>query len=345
MRSVVILALGLLTGAEAFANNIIIPNYYRNRRAPNSGPAIGWSDRKEAAFQYIRSDSEEETNGTKTQETELTTLGPVLFYRTPANLNIEATYALLDGDEKPVAGATDTLEGSALSLGMGYELTGSPLVVAAQLATSDTDEKDGATGTTSGIEMRIIGVGVGYKLPSDVYLGFNLLRTDFEVGTTEDELDIWTIGMGQVFGDRKSPTEAYEVTLSFMNEDGTQDFDLGVKGLMNRENLQYYGALDIGKQQGDDEGDSLGLTLGADFLFSGFFVGPQLEYSTEEEKSGANTQETTEMDLSVQGGYRTERFEAALTISMENEEEEDSSPVSKDETEEQTISLRGSYFF
>lgn len=345
MRTTFLLTLILLTGWEAYANNVIIPNYYRNRRVANIGPAIGWSDRKEAAFRYEMSDSELETNGAKASETESTTLGPVLFYRTPVNINIEAGYGLFDADSKPVSSATDTSEGNAMNLGLGYELTGAPMVFAVHVSNLDIDSKDGATGSKTKLELQTVGLGAGYKLPSDIYLGFNLLHIETDFGTSDDETDLWTLGMGQVFGDRANPTEAYEVRFNYENEDSTTNLSLNFAGLMNRDNIQYYASFGLGQDSGDTEGNSLDLTLGADLLFGGFFVGPQLDYSKDEEEDGASKEETTEMDWSVQGGFRNEQFEAALTLELNSEEEEDNTPVQKDETEGQTIALRGSYFF
>ncbi len=347
MRGALFLFLTMLVSSEAFATTVI-PQYLRNRRPISTGPAIGWSDRKEAALVYNFGESEEKLNGADNGETESVGLTPYVYYRTPANLNIEAAFATGEIDTKAPASATDTEEWRVMLLGLGYEVTTAPVALGVQISTLDSDDTDGATGFTDSTKMTALGLGAGYRLPSDIYLGFNLIHNKVEDAPADDDtIDTWRIGMGQVFGDRRNPASAYEVVLQYINEDSTKYLELDFEGGINSGDLQYYGAFEWERRDAKSA-DYSGITVkaGVDVKFSTFFVGPEFSYTTAENDAGAlGTIEQNDFDLALMGGYRSERFELAAEIELSQSEEEDSSPASKEESESQTITLLGSYFF
>lgn len=336
----------LIFGVQAFANTHSIPNHFRNRRLPNQGSSVGWSDRKEVNLAYQISESEQSRSGRKTAEDESTDVGAFLFYRTPVNLNVEAAVALSDSEETPVGSAKDTSESQLGLLNLGYEFTEVPLAIAALYSNIEIDSKDGTTAATSTIEGHGLGLASGYRIGSNTYLGASLKQWDFDSSfLTDDKTHYYHLGGGQVFGGEADPDGGYEAVLTFWNEDHSQSYDFSLLGFYNLGDMQYYGRVNYEARGGDADGYSYGATLGADFQISSFFVGPEFSYDYYRLESGTIRLADTDVDAALLAGLRTSSFELALEYAIETNEEDNSPSISNDESEGNTWTVSASAFF
>lgn len=340
-----LLALGFC--ADAFANNMFIPNYYRNRRVPNAYSAIGWSDRKEVEVQYEMEDSDRKRNGTKIEDSETDSMQAHLFYRTPVNLNVETVMGYSKEDEKnPVTGDKDETKIKLYHLGLGYELTEMPLAFGAIFTLAD-GETTGDSGD-SDEEITAIGLGVGYRLAGDKYLGFGLTRSNYDrssaTSNSDDDVDSFSIGAGKVYGDGKSPLAANELTFGFMNFEHTQFYGLDLRGLYNLENIQFYGEAGYDWSNGQRGSDGFSLKGGVDYLFGVIYVGPEVIYSVTNTDSG-NTSDVDSLRISVETGYRVDFLEAYLRYTSDESESEFAVRSFNSKTEKDTWTVGASYQF
>lgn len=342
-----LLFLFVVLGTEAFANNLFIPNYYRNRREPNQMSAIGWSDRHEAELAYEMKEGKETTNNVKNEESKSTSPQGHVFYRTPVNLNIEAQFIHQKEKEKsiPVTGPDDESKLNSYHLGLGYELENVPVAFGASFTRTKTETDLGAGGSSES-ELDIPSLGTGYHLGDGKYLGVGYSRFRIDSSTSsEDIVDILALGIGKLYGDRKKPLAANEFVATYLNEDHTQNYGLGLSGLYNGiESLQIYGAFSYGWQNGEDGGDDMAVKLGVDYVFSMFYVGPEIEWS-ENNFDARNTSDREDMNYSVEAGYRDSVFE--VFVRYESDESERKAPAFafKTEEEEETWALGASYKF
>lgn len=344
---VLVASMLLLFAADAFANNMFIPNYYRNRRAVNQFSAVGWSNRHEVGAHYTMGKSENTSNGTATSDDENSGFDLHTFYRTNMNLNIEATIDknTTENSPKPTGASTDT-DHMDYHLGLGYEVEGMPWAFGLTYASEDADEEGtGGTDEKSGA----LGLGVGHALGDGMYVGFGWTYTDAEekVGTaaaTTDKDNKYHLGVGKVYGDRANPMAASEATLAFENEAHTQYWELAVKGLYNMDAFQYYGEIGYDWSGGDKKTKGYDLTVGADLLFGMFYIGPEIMWmTTSEDLKPSGETETDMMVLGLEAGYRTEMVEAFVRYSTFDYESETSPNKSK--VENNTWVLGASYHF
>lgn len=327
---------------------VIIPNYTRNRPTVNVGPAIGWTIRNEAGLIYTQLESEKETNAVKADETELTTISPYAYLRVAQNLTIEGQYQRVDTDVKAPATAKDTSTLDFYSLGLGYELTQIPMEFGAQVFKYIYEEKDGATGLkTIDSDVQSSGIHAGYIVGSNLYIGAAFYHVQVDGISIDDTSEQFIVGMGQVFGERSNPSEAYEIFLNYENENSTHEYDLNLDGAINRGNIQYLGAIIYSKDDGRVEASGYDLTLGMDYLFTlGIFLGPEVSFAVSETKTGTQKHELASTDLALQAGYRSKQLELAATFTLFNSEDKRTAPTaSKDEVEGQIIEAHASYYF
>ena len=317
MRKSWLAFLVLFCSGEVFANNLFIPNYYRNRREVNQYSAIGWSNRNEAAVRYSVENNDVKTNGTKSSDNSETILYPHAFYRTPINLNIEAAVESASEERKSLpGGAKRKIDGMGYHLGLGYEIADTPVAFGVAVKMANVEDKPAAGAKTTTDDMSA-SIGVGYKLAEDLYLGAGYTNDRSKTkGAKEDQDNTYVIGVGKVMGDRANPTGAAEAALQFSNEDHSQTYGLLAQGLVNSELLQYHGLISYANTTGDTKGYGLGLMVGADYQFMDFYVGPQVSYLTLDTKTSGVSTKINGWSPGLEAGYRLDFFEAFLRYEM-----------------------------
>jgi hypothetical protein len=192
-------------------------------------------------------------------------------------------------------------------------------------------------------------MGLGYRLDNNIYLGVGISHSKVEVGTLlDDSLESYSFGVGKVYGDKKAPVATTELVFGFSNEDGVKEKQLDFRGLWNHLDFQYYGsvgfAVSDSNNLGDEDSADFDFVLGVDYQFSDYYVGPQLEYSSEEDTDGDKTKELTP---SFQFGYRTASLEFYLRYTLSDEEEEDvsTSPTTISDERSNAFDLAAIYRF
>lgn len=334
MKHFFYISLLLFISAEAFANNQFIPNHYKNRREMNTYSAIGWSTRNEAGLKVNKADYETESGGTKISESDLFVAQPYLFYRVSPNFNLEMALGILSAentDLTPTPSTTDT-DGHVLQLNAGYEFTDQPIAVGLTFAKSQVEFSSGDLDTTNLL------VGLGYRLDNNMYLGAGISHSKVELGTLlDDSLESYSFGVGKVYGDKKAPVATTELVFTFSNEDGVKEKQLDFRGLWNHLDFQYYGsvgfAVSDSNNPGDENGSDFDFVFGVDYQFSDYYVGPQLEYTSEEDTDGDKTKD---LSPSFQFGYRTASLELYIRYTLSDEEEEDASTLPTTNSEERS---------
>lgn len=309
-----VLSMVLFLGLQASANNLFIPNEYRNRRTVNLFSAIGWGDRKEVSLNYENSVTATKTSGIKDGEEKLNSYGVNAFYRLDNAVNLEFSGAKSDEKDTFVVAPSRTDKVDQLSFvgNVGYEFSQMPIALGFTYLNLQSDNKNGISDQTATTGYTAIGLGAGYRLPSEIYLGFGYFNTKLSITSTPDNIGHnYYVGAGKVYGDKKTPDGTTEAILHFINNNGTQSQDLMVQGLMNMAALQIYGKGTYTTLQGYGAGSGYGLKAGVDYQFMDFFVGPELEYTAAKTDSGSQA-DSFDTNLSVQAGYRTGMLEAYL---------------------------------
>ena len=345
MKKLTVIFLGLLT-VEAFANNQFIPNHYRNRRMPNQQAAIGWSTRNEVNGYLEAERADEKTAGTKTEESKTNTAMGLAFLRLNEQWNLEMTLAAgkSESEDFNPSAPTDSAQMRLGTLGVGYEFEGRPMAIGGFVASSRTDYEFGSTGTKDHIRTEFASFGLGYHLPSDIYLGAGVFTAWSDHLAADDLVFAYSVGAGKVFGDKKNPEATTEAVLTFINDEGTQSYALSLRGLKNQGSLQFYGQFNYGISEGNEPADELGLLAGLDYLLeSGIYFGPQMSISVDNTDDAASA-DTKGSELSLEAGYRQGPFEAYARLARETEKSEDSFVSDQDEVTG-TLTVGGTYFF
>lgn len=338
-----VLAMSVLCASEAFANNYFIPNYYRNRRFLNAYTAVGWSDRKEAGATYSIENTDNKSGGQKTSKVEESNLRAHTYYRTPMNLNVEAAILSTKQERESISfNSKDKHEIMSYNLGLGYELTDSPLAFG--LVLSHVNDKN----KTSSTDRTLVDAsgGVGYRLDGNVFLGLGYHDLD----TKSDRNEEFALGVGKVYGDRANPSAATELVLTYGNLND-KSYGLLAQGLINAEALQYYGRIGYmvtDGTQGSVDTNVLVLMAGADYKFFDFYVGPQLSYDNAEFKSSGSKATQNEFRPSLEAGYRIEFLEAFLRYDLIQGESKFNSPLgasSKNKSDGNVLTANVTYKF
>ncbi len=345
MKMVMILLVGLFA-VDAFANNLFIPNYYRNRRTINLMSAIGWSDRNEASVLLYADKTTTDTAGTPTNETNGHNSTLAVFRRLNDQINLET--ALLGGnttseDMNPSAPERKTTAFTG-SVGLGYEFADAPVAFGISFLNLRANSESGL-GVKDHATHRFASAGVGYRLPSEIYIGTGLVTSWLDVSDEREPTFNYLAGAGKVFGDRKNPDAAAEASLQFQNNEHTQAYELKFAGLMNQESAQYYGSFAYELRDGTRSGDEVTLVAGMDYrLESNFYFGPQfaIGFDSADYSAGSDTKSSY---LSLAAGYRVEAFEVVVRLGRDAEISERSSPSSDEEEDSREVAIGGSYFF
>lgn len=329
---------------EAFANNYIIPNYYRARREANQLAAIGWSTRKEVNATLGHKQQGTEVNGTSSNDVTTTALSPSVFYRLSDQWNFETslTYEMSEesDDTPPIDEDSNTLRG--IHLGGGYRFSQLPAVISATFTQSRTDIEDGTSGDKSHIRFEMASVGYGHRLDNDVYVGGGLIGAWFNDLLPEDEPNwAYLVGVGKVFDPGERPGAAAEAILMFTNNEHSQDYTAGIRVLMNRALIQIYGEFGYGITQGEDKGSEYGLEVGFDHEMNAYYLNPEMSFDVDSDDNG--TTETETLAISLEVGYRLRPVQAFLRLAYKTEDTE--SGASNEEETETGFLVGGSYFF
>jgi hypothetical protein len=329
----------LFMSFEASANNLFIPNYYKNRRQANQFSAIGWSERHEAGAFVTRSTGEEELGGVKQEETEGTTVQPHIYHRFEQGLNLEATLTSLNSKTDDVVAPISTTKSNATALqaNLGYEFQEQPMAIGVSLAAVNGKTKNETSNVSADIKTSTLGFGWGYRLDDDIYLGAGILSSEIEVGTVDASVQLYSLGIGKVYGDRTNPIAAVETYFLFSNELGDKMISWAVTGLVNSGDFQYYGGLNYGNQNGQTVDEtSYGIKAGLDYQFGDFYAGPQFEYTVQ---NADNDVDDTASDTSLQLGYRTASLEiyARYNLTQEKNEVVPSTGNTKDDGNDITV--------
>lgn len=319
----------ILFCSQAFANNLFIPNYYKNRRLQNHYSALGWSERKEASLEYESSKMDATINGVDSGSTKTTDLEGNVFYRANENLNIE--FSLSKEDEKE--DGLDTQTTNTWELGAGFQLSEMPLAFGVSYATQDLDG-DTVKTTELGVGYRLDGIfmGVGYETETSSSSGIDSTETDT------------VLGGGYVWGDLKKPDAAIEVSYAIHGgDDGAKGSTYGVSGIWNYEAAQIYGSF-FNIDSEDDLSSTKGtmFKLGVDYSFGLIYLAPEIiSANLKFTPGGAETKFTT---WSVEVGHRAEgAFEVFARYTSSDTKSEGLGIEEKDLLTGFTVG--GTYFF
>ncbi len=343
---IIALSVILLCAGEAFANNYVIPNYYRNRRFLNSYSAVGWSDRKEVGLTHSIENTDAKNSGAKFSDEEEMRLRPHLYYRTPVNLNVEAAIVSSKEENKALPSGSKTKEeGMEYHLGLGYELTEAPVAFALILESAKNDLTS-ANGTKTDQTNFEGSLGAGYRLPNQMYLGAGYTNSRMKTkGTKEDLRDRYMLGLGQVYGDRANPDAAAELIMLFSNKDSAQTYVALLQSLINAGDLQYNGALTFTRLDGALSVSGYGLKAGVDYKFYDFYVGPQAAYNWLKVKTNGVESKGTEIEPSLEAGYRVAFLEAFLRYDISKNENKINNNLGKVEREGNVLTANVTYKF
>ncbi len=331
--------LTLIFVSQAWAEGTaFIPNYYRNRRFTNSYAAIGWSDRHEAGLYLTQENTKNKTGGTVDDKYDDFEINPYIYHRFENGVSTELSIDMADGDYElsSITGKFDHEEQNIIG-NIGYEFDQQPIAIGFTFGNAKEEFSRGTF--TSERKAKTVGGGIGYRLDSNVYVGAGISNINFEATGSEDlSIDIFNLGIGKVYGDRKNPDAATELIFSGTNESGTKRQALNALGLINRGPIQYTAQAGLSYLDGISR-DGMGLEVGAGFDYQfpqGVYVGPQL---IAEMIQYNNDDKDTDLTLSVEGGYRVNKVELFVRINLaDNKEKPDSGSK---ETEEQREVILG----
>lgn len=346
MKSLIAILVGVVC-LEAGANNYFIPNHYRSRRAANVFSAVGWSDRKEATAVLKHNKDLTKRASIKREEDTSNSLEAATFYRVSPQWNIEGLVTYLASKEKEFNPSADGDQntGKTFGLGVGYAFPEAPAVIAANIFHSRFDAKDGATDVRSHSWISSYNLGVGWKLPSDIYLGGGISAGWSRLGGIKHG-PTWGyyLGGGKVFGDAKNPVATVETYLLFANVNNTQVYRLGARGLWNMEAFQFIGSLGYGTDQGADKGSSAEIAFGVDYELQAFYINPLIALEVEKDEDGIPDNDT-ETVLSLELGYRQKPYEAFVRYNYGKDKIDYEAPISDVESNESEVTVGGTYFF
>lgn len=339
------LVLVLLTAFEASANNAFIPNYYRNRREANDYSAIAYSQRKEAGLLVGAGTLKQETDGTKTLDSDILAVRPHSYYRVE-NVNMEVEYSTVRSDNKNVlTGDTIDINAAGPLINVGFELPTTPIAVAISYDSDKTKFQNKTSGLKIDTDTRTLQMGVGYKMEGNTFLGFGISQEqqDSLLGDSDEEQIVF--GAGKVYGDYSNPDAAAEAILTFENERGDKTYNLEVRGLRNLGAFQYYGALGLGYQNGVNiDGRDYLFKAGVDYQINDtLYVGPELNVIV----VNYDNEESTNLTPSLQGGYRDRHLEFFLRYDYGKTKSEDMTGASPttDILYQNLITIAGIYKF
>lgn len=302
---------------EALANNAIIPNHYRGRRVINTMAALGWGDRHEAGATLNHRSQKVKDGGADYSESKQTYATTQLFHRLDPKINFEGVLGYFISETDILSTTTPNSESTSKTaiLGVGF-LPAENFAISAQYFHFRADNKSSA-GVKSHSRGETVILGGGYKLPDNMYLGGGISG-----GWTNDLLGdepdyTYLLGAGKVFGDDSNPIAAGEGTLSYANEDSSQEYDFNLRFLINQGPIQYYGGSTIGFEEGADKESTTSFNGGLDYQLGSYYLNPFFSYRVTEDDSGLKNTDT-DLDLSVESGYRVKPLEIFARLDYES---------------------------
>lgn len=328
--------------SAAYANNLFIPNYYKNRRANNQYSAIGWSQRNETGLVVQTSDTKDSSGGVEEANQDTLSFTAHYYHRLNDSLNLEFAGDITDSEDENVTPAyTLKTDSKSINSALGYQFEQVPVAIGASFGITQNNFETSLSSTNFESDLDAFSFGVGYKLASDIYLGVGttLFKVDRTPGS-DDDIQFYSFGVGKVYGDKDNPIAAVETYFVFLNEDGDKTTAWVLSGLINQNSFQYYGNISYSLEDSADDEKEWGLTLGVDYQFADFYIGPQFSigqasYDSDREDSG--------FDASLQAGYRTSMLEFYIRYNMD--EDEVKTAGLKDVTENSVVSFAGIYKF
>jgi hypothetical protein len=328
--------------SAAYANNLFIPNYYKNRRTNNQYSAIGWSHRNETGLVVQSAENKVSRDGVEESNEDSLSFTAHYYHRLNETFNLEISGDILDADGESITPAyTQNTDRRTISSALGYQFEQVPMAIGLSFGITQTDFETSLTGTKFESDVDDFNFGVGYKLASDIYFGVgtSLFKVDRSLGS-DDNIQFHVLGLGKVYGGTDNPVAAVETYFVFLNEDGDKTTSWVLSGLINKNSFQYYGNISYSIEDSADDEKEWGLSLGVDYQFADFYVGPQFSIG----QTGYDSdREDSVFGASLQAGYRTSMLEFYIRYNMD--EDEVKSAGSKNVTEDSVVSIAGIYKF
>ncbi len=322
MKTVTIFVL-LFLNVQAMANNYFIPNHYRGRRSVNTFTAIAWSDRHEVGAQAKHETEVSDRGGVKDGDNTNNTISPYIYENFGNGLKFEAQ-GVSGKSETTYVGDSDQYNSNSGTIlaSIGVEVPNHPIALSLGFGRSKSDYSGSSTGETSTNRFNFTTLGAGYQILSNYYLGVGYIDMKYDAEyissgtpyTNDSDLHMLFLGGGVVFGEHNNPWATTELVLSQYNDNDQKKQELVWHGLMNIDEYQFYAEAEYGKGAKSLAGSNYSVTLGMDYQFTNFFVGPELGYDVEKYDDDSSG-DSTELKYSLLAGYRTATIEVQLGLS------------------------------
>jgi hypothetical protein len=350
MRMFVIALVLLLWNSDSFAagTNYFIPNHYQGRRNLNRFTAVAWSERNEVGVVASHSKNKQQEDDVDSGETSSRFITPYAFYRVNENINTELAVNYFELVDRSPTNPDHKTNDYLIMPQIGYEFSEIPFAVSVGLEYSEMESEDEGSPLKSRYKSKTFTPAVGYKLPTDIFVGFGYYHSISEDSNgPTGKYHSYYLGAGQILGDEKNPFATYEAVFSYSNNSNIQNYGMTLLGLYNMAPIQLYGNLNLSFIDGYLNGDTESVVLGVDYPIASFYLAPELTYS----RSGWSTELSSSTSWSASGsielGYRVLPLEIFFRYNQRtsNSHAESGSFISEDDSRGQQMFVGGNYRF
>lgn len=334
--------------------SFVIPDLSKNQRSIHSSSAASaWSQRKTVGFDYLKSSSESDQDGTKSEEAESTEYNSFAFLSTESGFTGELQYANSKEETEDFnpAAAKDTEKVSDLELNLGYKLPTLPLAIGFGFNSESSKEKDGSTNGTDKTDIASYQFSSSYKLDSGYFIGAGVTQHKIEDKPSSGSIDKDTddsffIGAGLIKGDESNPEVAGEVVFVSSQVDDLKFKSIVFETIINHNLIEFTVGAALVKYDGSLDGSGRLTFARMDYQTGDFYVAPEIVITSLDVESSSTEQEVSGVDLALEGGIRINNIKAYLMLGTSDSETDQTRPsVVDEETDGREVGFGLSYNF